>query len=101
MLPQAQASRERMRIVAQPATLRELPQFFGAATAQYDLVGVNSGHESFHDVHDMSAPPLFSERFHTASSDVPLIGASLVGQMAKLHRNHHSIGNYRRPKTGP
>src|SRR6476646_5366337 len=61
---------------------------------------MNRRHESFHDVYDMAAPPLFAEQFYAAFPDVTLIGALLVSEMAKFHRDYHPVGNQRRAETG-
>src|SRR5689334_6007349 len=70
ILPESEPSRERVCIVAQTATLRELSQFPGAAPSQDDLVRVNRRHESFHHIDDMTAPSFFPKPFHTALPDI-------------------------------
>src|SRR2546425_5823146 len=59
LFPQAKPSEERIGVVARPASLRQLFQFFEVASSQNYVVGLEGGDQAGNHIRDMASPFLF------------------------------------------
>jgi hypothetical protein len=57
-LPQAEPTKERIRVVAQPGTWRQFFQFLDVASSKDDIVGLECSNQTSHNISHVAAPLL-------------------------------------------
>ena len=98
--PQAEASLERIAVVAKPALGRQLFQFLGVAASQNDFVGLESSHQPGNHVPDMTAPLLLSVLQQGRIAHVALVCPLLVWKMTQFHGLYNAIHDESRTESG-
>ena len=77
LLPHAKPAQERIGVVAQPATGRQLVQLLGVAPTEDHVVGVEGVDHAFHRIGDVLLPLLLAQPLQPALAQVVLVGAFL------------------------
>src|SRR5438132_2630997 len=98
-IPEPKAAEERIRVVAEAATGRELVELFSVAAAEYDVVGLERNRERGDDFVHVSTPALLAATLERGFTDVLLEGRFPKRQMRELHRLHDSGADERRAET--
>src|SRR5271167_130494 len=98
--PEAEAAEKGIGIVSQTAARRKLFQLFGIATAKNDIIGLQGSGQTLHDVGNFTAPFLFSAFLETTQSNIVLIGALLIWEVAEFHGIDDSVDNQSRAQAG-
>ena len=100
VLPHEESAPERIRVVAQPATGRQLLEYLSVAAAEHNIVGLERGDQSVNHVKNVLPPLFLASLLQSALADIVLISGLLVRQMTKLHRLHDSVDDERRAEAG-
>src|SRR5262245_39645450 len=70
LLPEAKPTHERISVIARAAARRELFQETDVASAEHDIIRLESGGKPLHHIRDVAAPSLLSPFVQTAPPDV-------------------------------
>src|SRR5262249_54829196 len=100
VLPQPEPSHEGVGVVAGPAAGGQLLQLLDVPAPEHDIVGLEGCGQAGHHVRDVATPLLLAPLFQAAPSDVVLLGALLVRQMAELHRLDDPVDDERGAEPG-
>jgi hypothetical protein len=100
-LPQSEASAERVRVFARPATGRQLFQLVNVASPEDHIVGFEGSKQACDNVLDVMPPFLFPYTLQPPDPYVVLVRALSVGKMAQLHRLDDAVHDHGGPEAGP
>src|SRR5689334_1038584 len=99
--PKPETALEGKRIVAAPASVGQRVEVLDIAAADHHLVGFQRGLEPLDDVEHGLAPAPLAALLERGDADIVFIGPPfLVGEMGKLHRQGHIVGDHRRTEAG-
>lgn len=81
-LPETKASDKRIRIIAWPATRRQLRQLADVASSYDHIVRLKRGHQTHYDVPDITSPFRHSGFFQSTPSNMILERSGFVRKVA-------------------
>src|SRR6516162_5732828 len=91
--PQAESSAKSVGIFARTTPPRQCVELLDITSSDHRVIRLQGRHEALDDVGHMTPPLLFTVALYAGTSDVILVGAFLVRQMAELHRLYHAVGD--------
>jgi hypothetical protein len=99
-LPQSEASAERVRVFARPATGGQRLQPMHVPSPEDDIFGFEGSDETCDHVRDVTSPLPLSHSLQRSDPHVVLVGALPVREVAELHRLDDAIDDHGRPEAG-
>src|SRR5262249_13208327 len=100
-VPEAEATEEGVRVVAEPGSRWELLELRGASTADHDLVRLERGTERRDDVQPGLPPALPAVALEPPDADIILERVPfLVREVSELHRLEDAVNDERRAEAG-
>jgi hypothetical protein len=99
LFPEAKTSKEGVGIISSSATGREPLQFFGVASSNDDVIGMESINQTAHAMLHIILPFFLPHAFEPSKTEVVFVRFLLIREMANFQRNDDSLVHKCRAET--